>query len=322
MQLIEGIHQIEVPTPFPVGAVNCYLLEGSPLTLIDTGVKSSLAIGTLESGLSEAGYSIEDIEQICLTHGHVDHIGLARTIMNRSDRSMNVWIHQMDSERLIDYEGYIDDRMRAYHRIATESGAPIQEGILDSQPALARYFLKLGESVEEVRFAEDKGMIETGLGALTVEWAPGHSLGSVCYALDSKKVLFSGDHVLGDISSNPSLDFDGILGISLLKYFESLEKIRKYSGYSVYPGHRNVIGDLAARIDDLLADYERKFNQTEEHLGDVPTTIYDLSRKLYGEYDSGQLILALAETQDLVRVLESRGQAKLLTHNGILCACK
>ena len=35
-----GVHRIEVPTPFPVGSVNCYLIEGNPLTLVDNGPRT------------------------------------------------------------------------------------------------------------------------------------------------------------------------------------------------------------------------------------------------------------------------------------------
>jgi len=322
LQIAEGIHQIQVPTPFPVGPVNSYLIEGHPLTLIDTGVKSSLALQQFESGISDIGYSIDDIEQICLTHGHVDHIGLTKTIIDHSPRKVTTWIHEIDSERIVDYEGYIEDRMRAYHRIAVESGAPVEEGILDSHQALANYFLKFGESVVEVNHIEDGGKIRTGLGDLTAIWVPGHSLGSICYALESRRVLFSGDHILGDISSNPSLDFDGILGISILKYFDSLEKVRKYDGYKVLPGHRSIIDNLGPRIDALLADYNSKFDQALGYLSSTPISIYDLSRRIYGDYDSGQLILALAETQDLVRVLETKGKAHLKKLGNILYAEK
>ncbi|MFW9919211.1 MAG: MBL fold metallo-hydrolase [Candidatus Thorarchaeota archaeon] len=322
MQVSEGIHLIEVPTPFPVGPVNCYLIEGSPVTLVDTGVKSSLALAKFESGLSDTGYEIEDIEQVCLTHGHVDHIGLVKTIIDRSKHDVKVWIHEMDSSRITAYEEYIDDRMHAYHRIAFESGASVESGILDSHNALAAYFLKFGESVPEVLHATDGDLIKSGLGDLTTVWVPGHSLGSLCYALKSQHVLFSGDHVLGDISSNPSLDFDGILGISILRYFESLEKIRRYSDYLVLPGHRSLIHDLSARIEALLSDYDEKLERASQHITSTPISIYKLSRYLYGEYDDSQLILALAETQDLVRVLETRGVAQLVKRESTYYAQK
>ena len=44
------VHRIAVPTPFQIGAVNVYLLEGDPLTLVDTGPNSGTAFVTLGLG--------------------------------------------------------------------------------------------------------------------------------------------------------------------------------------------------------------------------------------------------------------------------------
>ncbi|MDR7561019.1 MAG: MBL fold metallo-hydrolase, partial [Armatimonadota bacterium] len=37
------LHRIELPTPFPVGPVNAYLLAGEPLTLVDAGPRTPQA---------------------------------------------------------------------------------------------------------------------------------------------------------------------------------------------------------------------------------------------------------------------------------------
>src|SRR5439155_8534928 len=45
------LHRMELPTPFPVGPVNAYLLRGDPLTLVDTGPKTVEAQTALERGV-------------------------------------------------------------------------------------------------------------------------------------------------------------------------------------------------------------------------------------------------------------------------------
>ena len=42
-----GIHRLQIPTPFAVGRVNCYLLEDEPLTLVDTGPNSGKSLDEL-----------------------------------------------------------------------------------------------------------------------------------------------------------------------------------------------------------------------------------------------------------------------------------
>jgi len=71
-----GIHRLAVPTPFLVGRVNCYLIEDEPLTLVDTGPNSGIALDQLETALREHGRAIEDLELIVITHQHMDHLGL------------------------------------------------------------------------------------------------------------------------------------------------------------------------------------------------------------------------------------------------------
>ena len=75
---------IALPVPFAVRAVNCYLLEGDPLTLIDPGADWPETMVELEASLAARGLRLEDIEQVILTHQHYDHVGLAHTVRERS----------------------------------------------------------------------------------------------------------------------------------------------------------------------------------------------------------------------------------------------
>jgi hypothetical protein len=113
---------------------------------------------------------------------------------------------------------------------------------------------------------------------------------------------------------------EGSMGVSMLRYFDSLLKVRPYASYDIFPGHRSRIHDLNYRIDELIEDYETKFETTKEFLSRDPMTIYELSRLIYGEYPDDSLVLALAETKDLVLVLEQRGSAKLLEIEEVLHA--
>ncbi len=51
-----------LPTPFRVGTVNVYLLEGSPLTLVDTGPLFEPSLVALSRALAERDHAISDIE--------------------------------------------------------------------------------------------------------------------------------------------------------------------------------------------------------------------------------------------------------------------
>ncbi|MBN1498458.1 MAG: MBL fold metallo-hydrolase, partial [Spirochaetes bacterium] len=76
-EIYPGIFRIILPLAgTKPGPVNAYLFTGKPVTLIDTGTLKSAPV--LERELGAIGLTFADIDQIVLTHGHIDHYGAAR----------------------------------------------------------------------------------------------------------------------------------------------------------------------------------------------------------------------------------------------------
>ena len=69
------IHKIVIPTPYPVGDVNAFLVKGDALTLLDAGIKTPEAYNAIQQGIQNAGYKMKEVEQVIFTHQHPDHIG-------------------------------------------------------------------------------------------------------------------------------------------------------------------------------------------------------------------------------------------------------
>jgi len=324
--LIDGVSRIEVPTPFPVGSVNCYLIESSPLTLIDTGPKTTKSLEIIQKELQERSYSMSDIEQILLTHGHIDHIGLAaqfvRERAHAHDNPTKVWIHQKDATAVVNYDRYAELYMEFYTDLITSCGVPQTERPILPPKGLIEYFKSLVESVPTAISFNDGATFKTGIGDISAVWVPGHSSGSTCYVCDEKQVIFSGDFILGDISSNPSISFERSEKIGIITYLDSLNRIASRNSYIALPGHREPILDIKSRIQVLRTEYDDKLQKTSDSLTDTPQTVYDISRIIYGDYDSNSLLLALAESHDLLRILERRNHAKLIHLNGIVHVVK
>ena len=323
---IDGVSRIEIPTPFPVGSVNCYLIEGSPLTLIDTGPKTSKSLATIQKELQTRSYDLSEIEQILLTHGHIDHVGLvAKFVRERArahDNPTEVWIHERDAEALVNYEGYYEHYMESIVKLVSASGVPMNKALTLAQEGRTELFKSIGESVPTAQSFRDGASFKTGIGDVSAVWVPGHSPGSTCFVCEEQQVIFSGDHVLGDISSNPSISFDGSERISMMTYFESLDRISSRENYIALPGHREPILDIKTRINALRAEYDDKLQRAADLLTDNPQTVYEMSRIVYGDYQVSSLVLALAESHDLLRILESRSQAKLINQNGVIHVVK
>jgi glyoxylase-like metal-dependent hydrolase (beta-lactamase superfamily II) len=324
MEMNSGLHKIEVPTPFPVGDVNCYLIEGNPLTLIDTGPRTDEAYACLENGVRGVGYSLGEIRQIVLTHGHVDHTGLAAAISRdgiaKVGKPPQVFIHSADGERVATYEDFMEFRVGSYLEMITLGGVPPEEQPSIPRKALTEYYLRFGESVPEVALLKEGDTISTGIGVLETLWTPGHSSGSSCFLCKESEIMFSGDHILATISSNPSLDYEDQEQIPMLRYFDSLSKAEEYRGLLALPGHRDPIHDISARIEVLRQEYTEKFDQMRTFLTKKPQTLYRLSRQLYGDYDQSSLVLALAETYDVLKILSRDGAATVESIDGVVNA--
>src|SRR5512138_4039359 len=95
-----GIHRIPVPVPFPQagGPVNVYLVEeqGGGILMFDSGLGSPEGEAALAEGFARAGRRFDEVTRIVLSHGHVDHYGAARTVMERAGRDIPVFAHAAD----------------------------------------------------------------------------------------------------------------------------------------------------------------------------------------------------------------------------------
>jgi glyoxylase-like metal-dependent hydrolase (beta-lactamase superfamily II) len=323
---IDGVTRIEVPTPFPVGNTNCYLIEGSPLTLIDTGPKTSKSLTAIQNGLQANSYDMPEIEQILLTHGHVDHVGLAaqfvKARLDVHNECPDVWINENDAIVLLNYENYMDTYMRAIAELIQVSGIPRSQTQMLAQDHRVGLFRSIGESVPTAHSFKDNATFKTGIGELTAIFVPGHSPGSTCFVCDEQRIIFSGDHILSDISSNPSISFGDSERIGMMTYFASLDRLSSRDNYTAYPGHREPILDIRTRIETLRAEYADKIKRAASSLTYCPQTVYEISRAVYGDYELSSLALALAESYDLIRILENRDEAMVFRQDGIIHVSK
>ena len=325
-KLVDGVSRIEIPTPFPVGNVNCYLIEGSPLTLIDAGPKTPKSLAAIQQELQTLSYDLSDIEQILLTHGHIDHVGLVANFVKKRvhvhGNPTDVWVHELDAEAVVNYEKYMEHYMVSIVKLIAASGVPKYESVMLAHERRTELFKSISESVPTARSFRNSASFKTGIGDVTAVWVPGHSPGSTCFVCDEQQVIFCGDHILGDISSNPSISFDDSERIGMMTYLESLNHLSSREGYIAFPGHREPILDITTRIETLHSEYDDKLQKAADSLTYNPQTIYEISRIIYGDYGTNSLVLALAESYDLLRILERRTQAKLVNPNGVISVTK
>lgn len=82
------------------GIIGCFLAPcpGGGFVLIECGPAST--VGVLEKGVAEAGFSLDDLRAVCVTHVHLDHSGGVGTLARRT--GADVFVHPDGFEHLLD----------------------------------------------------------------------------------------------------------------------------------------------------------------------------------------------------------------------------
>jgi len=180
------IDLLPIPTPFPVGPVNVYLIEGQPLTLIDAGPLTDEASAALARGLKEFGYTLADIDQLVITHAHHDHFGLARHVVERSGAIALSFPE--NKQRLEDFDIWWEQRMAALAELFVAQGAP-EDALAEIE--IIRGFGDYATSVPHVVPVEDNDDVQMGGTTWQAIHTPGHAHGHLCFYHPESQLLLS-----------------------------------------------------------------------------------------------------------------------------------
>ncbi len=304
---LAGIHCLRIPTPFAVGRVNCYLLEDGPLTLIDTGPNSGKALDELQSQLGERGHSIDDLELLIITHQHIDHLGLAEIVVQRSGAAVAAL--GAATERLANFDEDAEAEDRFAVDLMLRNGIP--EEVTAALRSVSRSFRGWGSHVTVTRPLADGEEIAFEDRTLKAIHRPGHSPSDTVFWDEERKILIAADHLIGHISSNPliSRSLDGSEGRpqALVTYIESMRKTREMPAEIVLSGHGEPITDHVALIDDRIAKHERRKEKIYKLIAEQPRSGFEIAQEIWGN---------VAVTQAFLTLSEVIGHADLLVNEG------
>jgi glyoxylase-like metal-dependent hydrolase (beta-lactamase superfamily II) len=302
-----GIHRLQIPTPFAVGRVNCYLIEDDPLTLIDTGPNSGKSLDELQRQLAEAGHALPDIGLIVISHQHIDHLGLVEIVAEHSGADVAaieplvgfVERYGSDAERDDEFAGGL---MRRY-------GIP--DDIVSALRSVSASFRGWGSAARVTMPLRDGGVLELANRKLEVQHRPGHSPSDTLFWDADRRILICADHLIAHISSNPLLarPLDGSNGRpkALVTYLRSLARTRELPAEILLPGHGEPITDHAALIDERFAMHRRRAEKLRGLIEERSRTAYELAQALWGNVAVTQAFLTLSEVVGHVDLLIDAG---------------
>jgi glyoxylase-like metal-dependent hydrolase (beta-lactamase superfamily II) len=305
-----GIRRLQIPTPFAVGRVNCYLLSGEPLTLVDTGPNSGKSLDEIERQLGALGHAIEDLDLIVITHQHLDHTGLVEVLAGRSGAEVAAIELMVDFMRNYGDDAERDDEFAA--GLMIRYGIP--EETVIALRSVSRSFRGWGSSAEITRPLRDGETLELGDRTLEVLHRPGHSPSDTVFWDADRRILIAADHLLPHISSNPliSRPLDGSTERpqALVTYIESLKRTRELPAEIVLPGHGDPITDHRALIDERLTLHERRAEKIHDLIAERPMTAFEVAQELWGNVAVTQAFLTLSEVVGHVDLLINAGRVR------------
>ncbi len=302
-----GIHRLAIPTPFMVGRVNAYLIEDTPLTLVDSGPNSAKALDELEQALARRGHAVEDIELLVITHQHMDHFGLASILARRSGAE----VAALDrlAPFLASYGHQTDLEDRFAERLMLRHGIPPE--IVTALRAVSAGFRAWGSAVEVTRPLTDGSVLQLRDRALRVLHRPGHSPSDTVFVDESRAMMLAADHLIAHISSNPLLarpldadeEYTEPRPQALITYMESLERTRAMELSLVLPGHGRPITDHAALIDERFRMHARRAEKMLRLIASEPRTAHEIAQEMWGNVAVTQAYLTLSEVLGHVDLL-------------------
>jgi glyoxylase-like metal-dependent hydrolase (beta-lactamase superfamily II) len=312
---------IPLPIPFSARVVNCYLFEGEPLTLVDPGADWEETEIELEAGLRMRGLRVEDVEQIVLTHQHLDHVGLAHRVKERS--GARVVAHHLLRDFLADLPESMRQEDDYQAEVMRFHGVP-EERIRELY-RVSEVHRRYGGSVQVDRALDEGDAVELGGRRMIALFRSGHSPTDTIFVDERVGLAIVGDHLIGHISSNPVVHrpLDRPADVrdrrrSLVAYIDSMRATAALGLRVMLPGHGNVLEDrLAELVAERLEFHERRKERIYGALADEPRTVYEIAVALWGSVAEREAFLTMSETVGHLDLLENEGRVRWTERDGV-----
>jgi glyoxylase-like metal-dependent hydrolase (beta-lactamase superfamily II) len=305
-KVLPGIWRLRLPLPWP-GVPHCNawaLASGSGIVLVDTGMHEPGSMAHLDRALDQAGVTIEHVRLIVCTHAHVDHCGQAPPIAERA--GCEVWMHRNHAH----HSATAEDPEQAIARrlaIAHQSGVPAEDVRRWLERRRSQGSGQAGTLHVDRELAEGD-TVDTDLGTWQVIETPGHAPSHICLYQPERRLLISGDHLLGRVS----LYFDaGYTPDPVAEFLDSLGKVERLDARLVLSGHGRPFTDVAGHVAANRALVEQRLAAVQAELDQGPRTQYEIAQAVYGErFTEATVQWLLSKTLCYLNHLERRGLAR------------
>jgi glyoxylase-like metal-dependent hydrolase (beta-lactamase superfamily II) len=305
-RVLPGVFRLRLPLPWPgVPHGNAWAVKaGDGIVLFDTGMHQPDSMTQLERALAMCGLGVEDVRLVVCTHAHSDHYGQAATILARA--GCELWMHpkyEHMSAGVENPQATLERRIE----VARQSGVP--------EEPLRRFAAerKGHESGIAAVIAPDRELlpgvsVNTDLGPWVAYETPGHAPSHVCLFQPERRLLISGDHLLGRIS----LFFDfGYSPDPVGEFLSSLDVVERLGARLCLAGHGRTFTDVRAHIEGNRTLVAERLAKVAGALAQEPLTAFEVVPRIYSEElanHAGPWLLT--EALAMLTHLETLGQVR------------
>jgi len=318
-----GIHRVVVPIPFEEeGPVNAYVIENGPepggVTLFDTGVFTDEGTAALTEGLRALGLAASDVTRVVISHGHLDHAGNAHWL---AAAGAEVLAHPADWDEIAPVPADAPATMKRWEDLLVALGL--------SASGIGR-IVRRRQHLEVFRRPLDRASLAPLADGAHLSFAafdaevlhvPGHTPGISILWIPSAGLMLTADHLLEHTSPNPVMT-PGPTGFedkiqSLVRYLESVRRVREMPVRFVAPGHGPLFAGHRELIDRLSGFYDRRQARILSHVAEAPgTTVRDVAELVFARAYDKALFLVLSEVLGNLEVLRASGRVTLERRRG------
>ena len=232
------VHTIDLKFQNVPGVIAAYLVEsGGELALIETGPGSTLP--ALHAGIIDAGYSLEAVKKVFVTHVHLDHAGAAGWW---AGQGAQVYCHPRARRHLVEPGRLIESARQVYG---------------DTFDSLWGEMLPAPES--RVVELQDGESVMLGNAEVEAIKTPGHArhhhafaIGGTCFTGDVAGICLEGAAYLSLAAAPPQFERE--------PYVESVRRLRERSFERLYLTHFG----LVEKVEDHLSRYEARLNEVAD----------------------------------------------------------
>jgi glyoxylase-like metal-dependent hydrolase (beta-lactamase superfamily II) len=315
-EVADGVFGSRIPIPGRLCFVNVWLIrEADGYALIDCGSDTPAGRSSWDALLNDA-LAGAPIRRIFVTHGHHDHVGLARTLSDRFDAP--VFMTRSEWQKAVLRAGGVLDDEQSGRFLRSHGCTPQQVVSFQASRAHGARFMRSVPA--SFVCLENESEIDFGGRGWRILTGGGHSPEPAMFWCEADRLLIAGDQLLPRLTPFIGVEDTEPYGDPLGDFLDSLDTLAAIGDdHLVLPGHGQPFRGPASRAAATRLHHEERFSEIEAGAASAMTAIAFAARLFPRAMDGDHARLALSETIAHLNHLVRTGRlARELDQSGVI----